>query len=567
MPDVVRPGSAPDHRRGSSHPGGVRDAATTYRLIVGAVAFALAACAGLLIYGAGRGADLTDEVFYLIWTRDPEAYALIYQPFGYLLHPLFALVGGDLRSYRLAGFAIAAGAGAVLGGSLPVGRRPRGPSAAHGALAALTIFFPWIITPSYNSAANVGAMLGIAGLLNAMERTPRRGALGVAAMAAGLCLAAFSKPPLFAIATGIVLLAILARRDRVTSVVLVAALALAAVLIALVLPPAQMPGLIARMVTSQHVLALPNTPLALPAKVARDWLIVPPSLTAAAVAAALSLALPSPDWSRWLGFLAVALGLFHVASIVPDALDGEIPDFIGLALVTVTAGYAGVMRRHAGLVPLRTALLLGAPVAVALGTFNNQWAQLNFSIAFPLLALFALAAADPLRWRRGIATALAIVAPVALMLLAAVHPYSLPASVFDQQIAIDHPVTHSPVLVDSETAAFVRAAHGVARGKLVIDLSGTGPGVAAAMRARAPVLAWLNPATATWPDVVWSRLSGAERERAWFVGPVWPPFGRSAPARWLVARRARYCRQTLPETPFWGTERTLEVWRPCPPGG
>ncbi|WP_174280244.1 hypothetical protein [Sphingomonas bacterium] len=156
-------------------------------MAVACVAASLLVCGGLLAYGAGRGADLTDEIFYLVWTRDPDAHALTYQPFGYLLHPLLGLVDGDLRSYRLGGFAIAAGAGALLGSSVPAARRGAPLLPLHGALAALTIFFPWIITPSYNSAANVGAMLAIAGVLNvrAGRRVP-----GAIEAAAGLCLAA-----------------------------------------------------------------------------------------------------------------------------------------------------------------------------------------------------------------------------------------------------------------------------------------------------------------------------------------------------------------------------------------
>ncbi len=45
----------------------------------------LLCCDGLLVYGAGRGIDLTDEIFYLVWAPDPEAYALLYRPFGALL--------------------------------------------------------------------------------------------------------------------------------------------------------------------------------------------------------------------------------------------------------------------------------------------------------------------------------------------------------------------------------------------------------------------------------------------------------------------------------------------------
>ncbi|WP_375382447.1 hypothetical protein [uncultured Sphingomonas sp.] len=532
-------------------------------LLLASLLVAIVFCGGLLVYGAGRGADLTDEVFYLVWARDPGAYALIYQPFGYLLHPLFALVRGDLRSYRLIGFAITAVAGALLGLSLSAGRRDALPFAAYGMLASLTIFFPWIITPSYNSAANVGAALAIAGILTALSDRPGCRTAGSVLTAIGLCLAAFSKPPLFAIAVAVIVVVGIAAGSRRTSLALIVALVLAGALISLFLSPAAIPGLIARMAASQHVLALPNTPLSLPIKVARDWLIVPASLTGAAVAAGASLLSGRFRRLRWLGYAAIALSLLYVAGIAADAVDGEIPDFIGLALVTAAAGYAGVRWRYCRGKRLAIALLLAAPFAVALGTFNNQWAQLNFSMVFPLLAIFVLASGDPLWWRGGLARALAIVAPGAVMLLAACHPYSLPASIFEQQVAISHPVTHGAILVDPETAAFVRSAHGLAGGALLVDLSGTGPGVAAALGARAPVLAWLNPAVGTWPDVVWSRLAEGARERAWFVGPVWPLFGRSAPARWLVAHRARYCGTTLPEMPFWGKEQVLQVWRPC----
>ena len=529
-------------------------------LFCGAV-LSLLICGGLLLYGSGRGLDLTDEIFYLIWTRDPNAYQLVYQPFGHLLHPLFQLVGGDLQAYRLAGFAIAAAAGAFLAGSVPGASRNPIASAVYGAAAALTIFFPWIITPSYNSVANVGAMLIIAGILKALEAAPRARIAGAAAAAAGLCLAAFGKPPLFAIT--VVVMVLTAAAARGARIALAISLVLGAVLMSLVLAPAEIVALVGRMSVSQHVLALPNTPLALPAKIARDWLAVPWSLIAAAVAAGAAIVFRRSRLSAWPGYAAIALSLFYAASVAQDAVEDGIPDFLGLAIVTLAAGYAGVVHRGWGTKDFGIALLLLAPPAVALGTFNNQWFQLNFSMAFPFLALFALAAADEAAWRRRAAQALAVAGPILVLMLAALHPYSLPASIFDQQVSIEPPLAHGTVLVDRETAAFVRAARGLAQGALLVDLSGTGPGVGTVLGGRAPVLPWLNPATPAWADVVWSRLSAEEKERAWFVVPVWPLFAHTAPARWLMAHRSGFCPTALPPMTFWGEERALELWRPC----
>jgi hypothetical protein len=527
------------------------------------VALAVLICGGLLVYGAGRGLDLTDEVFYLIRTRDPAGYQLSYQPFGDLLHPLFQLVGGDLQLYRLTGFAIAAGAGAFVGWSLPGARERRALFALYGAAAALTIFFPWIVTPSYNSVANVGALLILGGVLNLLQGSRPARAVGAAAAGAGLCLAAFGKPPLFAIAVlGLLLMAVAAKPTRAA---VCASLAFGAVLVSLIVPPMEIARLVRGIVMSQHVLGLPNTVLGLPGKVVRDWFSVPWPLIAAAIAAGSSLGLRRPREARWLGYAAVALSLGYVASAAQEVIDGDIPDFLGLALTTTAAGYAGVVRLPRQPDRLAIALLLAAPVAVALGTFNNQWFQLNFSLAFPFLALFALGCADPAPWRSGAMQALAVAGPAGVMLLAAFHPYSLPASVFDQQVAVASPITKGSIRVDPQTATFIRSARGLARGDLLIDLSGTGPGVAVVLGAWAPVLPWLNPSVPRWVDVVWSRLSPEQRARASFVVPIWPQFEGTAPARWLGAHRAEFCRTPLPPMTFWGETRTLELWRRCAP--
>ena len=531
-------------------------------ILLACVATSLLICGGLLVYGSGRGLDLTDEIFYLLWARDPNAYALLYQPFGYLLHPLFELAGGDLQTYRLAGFAISAGAGAYLGYSLSTSEN-RLHFSIYGAVSALTIFFPWIITPSYNSAANVGAILTIAGLLNAGAVSWARRVSGAMAGAVGLCVSAFAKPPLLAVSVSVILALALGSRNARTRLGLLAALILGAVLICLLIGPAEILPLVRRIIATQQALALPNTALGLPGKVLRDWFIVPPLLTLAAIASALGFVAPRPRWSKWCGYVAVALSLYYIGNIASDAIDGSVPDFLGLALVTTAAGHAGVLRGDQNMPAFAIALLLGAPAAVALGTFNNQWAQLTFSMVFPFLTLFVLTLADPAPWRRGIALALAILGPIAVMLLAAFYPYSLPESVFDQQIPVEQPITHGPIQVDEDTAEFVSSARGLAKGALLIDLSGTGPGVAAVLGAQAPVLPWLNPATSTWPDVVWSRLSLEQRDRAWFAAPVLAQFNHSAPAEWFLAHKSRYCRTTLAPMTFWDKERTLEIWHPC----
>ncbi|GAC1575512.1 MAG: hypothetical protein NVS3B5_06570 [Sphingomicrobium sp.] len=456
-------------------------------LLWGALATAFIICSGLLVYGSGRGLDLTDEVFYLIWARDPRAYTLTYQPFGYLLHPLFALVGGRLQAFRLTGFAIAASAGAYLGYSLaPPGRRCL--FATQGALAGLTIFFPWIITPSYNSAANSGAMLIVAGLLSISKKPMLPVLVAILALAAGNCVAAFSKPPLLAISLTVILASVVLTKNVRTQLALAAAVALGTALMFLFIAPTELIELVWRILATQHELALPNTPFALPGKLAGEWRTVPVPLSLAAVAAGATWALRRFNWSKWLGYAAVALSFFYLADCTADAIDGEVPYFLGLALILASAGYAGLLGTADRPCLPHVALLLGAPLAIALGTFNNFWSQLNFSLGFPFIALFAFASSDPVPWRKAVALTVSIAGPVAAMLLAAQYPYSLPAPIFEQRISVEPPIARGPILVDKETADFISSADGLASGAVLIDLSGTGPGVAAVLRARAPVV-------------------------------------------------------------------------------
>ena len=85
----------------------------------------------------------------------------------------------------------------------------------------------------------------------------------------------------------------------------------------LFIAPLEIPGLLRRIIHTQHVLALPNTPLALPAKVVRDWLAVPLPLTAGAIAVACSFAARRMRWHQGPGYAAVLLGFYYGAQSCP----------------------------------------------------------------------------------------------------------------------------------------------------------------------------------------------------------------------------------------------------------
>jgi hypothetical protein len=61
----------------------------------------IAACTvALSAWTADRGLDFTDEGFYLNWVSRPFLYEGSRTQFGFIYHPVFDALGGDIASFR-----------------------------------------------------------------------------------------------------------------------------------------------------------------------------------------------------------------------------------------------------------------------------------------------------------------------------------------------------------------------------------------------------------------------------------------------------------------------------------
>ncbi|MDO5712017.1 MAG: hypothetical protein Q4P32_09810 [Micrococcales bacterium] len=140
----------------------------------GAVAPILAALLGIWlavrhIGRTGYGLDRTDEGQYLLLMADPRSDPATVFGFGYVLHPLYALLGGDVEALRNAGFAVTALAAGVL--LVSAARRcglgwPTALSAGVASGGVSAIGFAWFpMTPSYNTVALWGSLLVATGLV------------------------------------------------------------------------------------------------------------------------------------------------------------------------------------------------------------------------------------------------------------------------------------------------------------------------------------------------------------------------------------------------------------------
>jgi hypothetical protein len=157
-----------------------------------------------------HGIDLTDESFYILWISNPWIYDASLSQFGFIYHPLYKLVGGDIVLLRKANaltfFALAFGLGTVLfektlsaGANKTSGFRPVRRSVIIGlsfafSSTALLGFLPWLPTPSYNSLGLQALLLAGIGVLLAEREVSGRSAAGWCLLGAAGWLSFMAKP-------------------------------------------------------------------------------------------------------------------------------------------------------------------------------------------------------------------------------------------------------------------------------------------------------------------------------------------------------------------------------------
>ena len=209
----------------------------------GAVCLGLAALVGLCLAGlhvwrSGYGLDRTDEGQYLLLMAHPGDDPATVFLSGYVLHPLYVLLGGDVGALRPAGFAVTAAlAGWLLGRVARAGGARRWEAicavvAGGGAAAVAFAWFP--LTPSYNTIALWGCLLVGIALLRLVPLTSlgsrasgrRSGGRACALVGVGVAVTALGKPTSGLAAALVVLCALLVLTPwrRLTSTLLAVAL-------------------------------------------------------------------------------------------------------------------------------------------------------------------------------------------------------------------------------------------------------------------------------------------------------------------------------------------------------
>lgn len=535
-----------------------------------------------LLHYSHYGIDFTDEGFYLASMARPFNYGGSVTQFGFIYHPLWLVLGGDIVAMRQANilvtFTLACTVvAAVLSLWRPVSRDevvPRLVTVSGLAVCSLSFFDIWIPTPSYNSLNLQGLLVFGLGLVWSSRDNIRLNVAGSVLIGVGGWLTFMAKPSSAALLP-VVVVGQLALAGRLSWRPLTIAGACAAMLMlatSFVLDAGPwgfvqrlMLGLEqARYLGGGHTL---GQILRLDEFNVNTRTLVVASLLGASLLSLLVLAQPGPMYRPWL---SAALTLLLLAGLAMVTLDGAHRSlklgkaqgalvFCVAATLVASCLHFGGWRTATGSgrrnMSIAVAFLL-LPYVYAFGTNNNYWETGHSASFFWLLsgvvvALLVLGRLAP--WHLLLPVALAGQLVTAIALHPSLHqPYRQPQPLRMNSTPVEVGASGSRLVLSEGYAAYLAMATATARaGGLepntpMIDLTGQSPGLLYALGADSLGQAWMiggYPGSIALARFTLGREPCPRLASAWLLiepdGPLslpmaaLEPFGLDAPGRYM----------------------------------
>lgn len=459
-----------------------------------------------------RGFDFADEGFYLTWISNPFKYTASTTQFGFLYHPLYTLVDGDIALLRQINFLATFGLSWVLSHVLlskvaaQAFVRHRLRFAISGALATGCFVYLrlWLPTPSYNWLIYQALLIGAIGLVTAERKGRRTNLWSWVLVGVGGWLAFMAKPTsaaAFALCALAYLLA--AGKAELRRLCLAAAVALVLLAGSAFVIDGSIAGFVGRLragleaaigMGSGHgfMSSFRIDRFGLAESAERFLLVSTALIVVAAVAQrarfrVLAYGALLPSIAAIVAVLAIVSGAKNIPDVgnFQQLLVWCIPLAVALLTVMFGAGesVASIASERWALVVLLSVL----PYVFAFGTANNYWWHGGLAGFFWILAGVALL--SPVALQRGsVALLIPVVATVQLLAAAMIHigierPYYQvrPLRESHQRVEIGRP--GSGLLLFDELAAYANRAKssaeraGFVRGTPVIDLTGHSPGL------------------------------------------------------------------------------------------
>ena len=479
-----------------------------------------------LIRYSAYGIDFTDESYYLVWMANPFIYDGSASQFGFIYHPLYWLLGGDIAALRQANvlitFALAWSLSYSFLASLTVDMKKSQITllviSASLASSSCIIFASWLPTPNYNSL-NLQALLIVAtGLVLAEKNVDHKSVSGWLLIGIGSWLAFMAKPSsALLLAIGVFVYLIFVRNFSIrklalTTITVLALLSISALLI---------DGSLVRFVNRLR-LGFEFTQLLGGGHNLNQILRIGDFHTSARFKFLILLIFVTvffAIWSmctkkiKWQFFgLLISIGFFAITALLTLGRIDRVADlgkFQGLLIFSVV--YAAVISalvlgRLQTLKSLATqqwmiaALFLAMPYIYAFGTGSNYWKVGSSAAIFWVLASLTLLGPlirDRASLRLLLPLALSVQTVTATLIQTGLEqPYRQPSPLRFNASNLEIGLQGSALMLSDGYAEYISTAMAVAKkagfepNTALIDLSGQSPGILYALGAKSIGQAW-----------------------------------------------------------------------------
>ena len=493
-------------------------------------------CFALIGVYSQRGFDTTDEGYYLNLIARPSDYrsSITAGLFQYVWHPIYVLTGGSVSVLRVLNAAVTVAltfALAWTASGKPVAvlltRQPtdsgrielssRFMMSIAAAVASLTIFERWLLTPNYNSLNYQAFVLTLWCALLVMSRSGIRRDVALAGVAVGGWLCFLAKPTSAAILGVIVFAFLLAPSRRSLRTFGIVAVSLVVVAVASLVTMGLTPSTFVDYYRESLTLSQALGGHGLAAMIAPDTLLLGHGVQEYVLLSALLLICVSAVVihrlpAAWAGTIVVLSAVMAAAVALTLALgtnqfgslvwvNFDILYWLALPaalLVLVVLGGNRLRRTLSGNGWALLGVFFVVPLGATFGTNNNGWHAVSRAAAFWVIAAIVLAVtADSGRRRATLPFfAVAMAFSVLTLALSVVNPYRQESLLRAHTEAPIGPKGVSLNVVESSAQRFadLRALIGPSPGGLqrgVVDLTGESPGLIYASDARALGQPWI----------------------------------------------------------------------------
>jgi hypothetical protein len=482
---------------------------------------------GWILGNCTRGFDFTDEGYYLVWMARPFRYDWSLSQFGFIYHPLYNLLGGNIGLLRQANVLIIFGLGWLLAHTflrveLPSVYESRFQLAILSAAIAIVPLMQlklWLPTPNYNSLCLQALLLTVTGALLAGPQRSRATDCGWILIAIGGWLALMAKPstaaalaPMVAIYLGF------ARKMSVRGTALTAAFVTLLLIASAQTIDGSISGFVARFKTGADFSAQSGAGYTLGSAVRLDDFQFYPGDRRAFVAIVILTPLcafllnSNRAFFSWLAALLLALCVgifdvvvlgFHLSILATHPFQALLMLFCPVAVIVfglLTGKVAFVAKQSASHWAL-ILLLLFLPYAYVFGSNSNYWETGSSAGVFWFLAGLALFA-PILPTRKGwvVLVPFILVAQgiVATLVQSGIEsPYRQPEPLRLNAYELDIGTQGSTLRISDRFGTYIeRALADATRASFrpndpMIDLSGRSPGLLYALRADSVGYPWI----------------------------------------------------------------------------